>query len=57
MRMLRMNEERIFKVIVQEKIDGVWRRDKPKTTWTFLMSKRANLSLEKAYRLVKDREQ
>ena len=45
---LRMNDERIAKIVIKGKIDGIKRKGRPRTAWMSAVEKRTGISLPRA---------
>ena len=53
---LRMDDERIAKINLQGKVDGIKRKERPMTAWTSAVEERKGISLSRAVELAKERE-
>ena len=53
---LRMDDERIAKIVLQGKVDGIKRKGRPRTAWMSAEEERTGISLPRAVELAQDRE-
>ena len=51
-----MDNERIAKIVLQEKMDGIKRKGRPRTAWMSAVEERTGISLPRAVELAQDRE-